>query len=106
MWVWYMLALISVIISVIFWLWNYVRGDLSYWTNRNVPFLDCSKFRHSLIGRITPEIPNHVTDQKIYDEFKKLDEIRYGGIIQLGTPVLFVMDLELVKHIMVKTFEI
>jgi len=99
MWFWWLLFWILVIVGAGYGLRKYLGGDQSYWPSRKFTFLKHSKVA-SLYARTTLQIRMHELDQKIYQWFKSHGQ-RFGGVVEMRSPTLFLTDLDLVKHVMV-----
>jgi len=73
------------------------RNSLTYWTSRNVPFIDCPE----LDLRVTTF---HEKEGEMYQKvLKEAGNQGYVGILEGGKPILYVMDPNLIKNILVKS---
>ena len=103
MWLWILFFVVGIVLGG-FGLRKYLAGDESYWPSRNVFYITSSKIV-SFFDRMTFKVPFHELDLRMYKEFKKCGHPKFGGIVEMRNPALFVMDLDLVKHIMVSATE-
>lgn len=94
-----LVALIALLAIAFTALYLFFQNQFKYWSKRNVPHSKPSiplgsftGINHTYIGTIF---------KKIYDESKHL---KYYGIWQLHTPVLFINDPELIKKVLVADF--
>lgn len=94
------LILLSIfLVSVLFY---YLSKTYRHWKKKGVHYLKPSFFFGNIKSRILFRESEHEFYKKLYLEHK---EHRMIGIFAGLTPILFVRDSELIKHIMVKDFE-
>lgn len=80
--------------------------DFQYWKRLNIPYLEPS-FPFGNVGEaLTFRRPMHLVYQDIYMKIKHEMKLPYCGIFTMGTPVLILTEPELIKHIMVKDFDV
>nr|ABE60885.1 cytochrome p450 6B2 [Helicoverpa armigera] len=100
MWVFYLPVVISVLAVALYY---YFTRTFNYWKNRNVRGpeptvffgnLKDSVLRRKNIGVVMEEMYNMFPDEKVI------------GIYRMTTPCVLVRDLDIVKHIMIKDFEV
>jgi cytochrome P450 family 6 len=99
-----LLYIVSFVALLVFYIYYYLRSISNYWKNRNFPTIPGEKL---LVGHFAGcGTDNHISVyvQKIYNEFKKRN-FPVGGVILFGTPSVMVLDLDILKHILVKDFQ-
>lgn len=92
-----------ILISVLTIGYFYITRQYSYWEKKGVPF----KRPHFLLGSFADMIMNRLSMSEMMVElYKDLKGERFGGIWQIFTPSLLIIDPELIRDIMVKDFDI
>ncbi|EDS35555.1 cytochrome P450 6a22 [Culex quinquefasciatus] len=87
-------------ILVLSFLW--IQRQYSYWERRGVPYVKASFPRGNLQG-VGKKFHMSTAIQACYNKLKGKGP--FGGIFFFLNPVVLVMDLELVKHVLVKDFQ-
>jgi len=93
------ITIVLVPITVVYLFLKFVRGNQDYWTQRGVPI---SQAKLTFRERLTR--PFHEVDQAMYESVKSQNVTNYFGVVELRKPMLFVLDPELIKSILVKDF--
>jgi cytochrome P450 family 6 len=97
-----LLVLISVVAGLFGVLYLYLSYVYTYWKRRGVPFLE----PHFPTGNIADIVLSRKTIGEVYvDFYKRLSGHKFSGLYQIHRPVLFLMDPELIKNVLVRDFE-
>ncbi|XP_043501530.1 cytochrome P450 9e2-like [Polistes fuscatus] len=92
------LAFVIVILSIYY----YAFKDLNYFKKLNLPYIE----PWPVLGSMGPTIFRQKTMvDLIVDAYKRYPQAKYIGFFDLGTPVYFIRDPELIKKIAIKSFE-
>ncbi|KAK9696345.1 Cytochrome P450 [Popillia japonica] len=98
------LALSIIFLTSFFSLYIYSKWIYGYWKRRNIPYLTPTY----PIGNFEPPWAInegfHKTMANTYNEFKKKG-YKYGGIFSFLRPTFVPVDLDIIKHIMIKDFQ-
>ncbi|CAG7825767.1 unnamed protein product [Allacma fusca] len=86
--------LLPQISSLLYFVWN-----SNYWPDKGVTV---AKVENLIVRMMTNKFSFIDNDKVVYDQFKGK---RYGGSMELWNPVLFIMDLDLMKQIYIKDFD-
>ncbi|KAJ8714506.1 hypothetical protein PYW07_002731 [Mythimna separata] len=96
----YVSAVIVVLISALYY---YFTRTFNYWKSRNVPGPEPTVFFGNLKESALRKKNMGVVFQELYDSFP---EEKVIGIYRMTTPCLLIRDLDILKHIMIKDFEV
>ncbi len=99
---WWLYALLVLILSLLC-ARLYIYGNDDYWAKRGIPFVKSGDLGPWL-DRIRFRIPFHELDHRIYLALKP-HRAKFGGIWEVRRPVVYVMDPELIKQVLVKDFD-
>ncbi|KAF7403870.1 hypothetical protein HZH68_006664 [Vespula germanica] len=92
------LALVAVILSIYYYLFK----DLSYFKKSDIPYLE----PWPIVGNMGPAILRLKSLIDIITDIYNLNpEAKYVGFFDMGKPVFFIRDPELIKMIAVKSFD-
>ncbi|XP_031618769.1 cytochrome P450 6a9-like [Contarinia nasturtii] len=95
-----LVAVLIILVSVIYW---YLKKSFSYWQSRNIPcnepLIPYGNIKG--LGKIISFV--HFT-QTYYTQFKGTS--KFCGIYFFTRPIALLLDLDLIKHILVKDFAI
>lgn len=98
---------ISIVVSVlvltftlIFW---YYKKSFSYWKSRKIPYIE-PIFPYGNIKGITRDFHPAQFTQKVYNELKNAG--KFCGVYFFTRPVAVITDLDLIKQILVKDFNV
>lgn len=88
------------LISLCSFLYWYVKKSFSYWKLRNVPYIEPT----FPLGNFSGFKTNHPAQivQNLYNQLKGKD--KFGGIYLFTQPTALIIDLQLIKHILIKDF--
>lgn len=92
------LAFLVIVVTLAF-VWLKKRS--AYWTNRGIPQVD-PKFPLGVLEGVGTKVHLSETVGKIYEKFKEKSKV--VGVYFMVAPVLFVLDLEAVRSVLVKDF--
>lgn len=82
-------------------LYSYITWSYSYWSKRNIPYLEPS----FPFGNVQDLFLAKIDSGRFYERFyKQFKSHKFGGIFELGKPTLIVTDLDMVKQILTKDF--
>ncbi|GJQ77162.1 Cyp6a9 [Trypoxylus dichotomus] len=85
-------------------LYIYVKWIFKYWERKNVPYLQPSFLAGNLEAPWSIKFGFHKTMTNIYREMKAKG-YKYGGIFSSLRPAFVPIDLDILKHIMIKDFQ-
>ena len=92
---------VATAILVIYAVRKYYARNGDFWKKRGVYEIDADGIA-PVWKRLTQLVPFADFDHAVY---KALGDEKYGGFVELGNPVLYIKDLDLLKRIFVKDFE-
>lgn len=95
-------AIALVLISIVTLFYGYFKYSFEYWKSRNVPYEEPSIPYGNIKGFGKVIHSSHFFKQ-IYDKFKPTGA-KLCGAFFFARPVAILLDLDLVKHVMVKDF--
>lgn len=90
------------VVGLIYW---FIHRKLQYWKNRNVPHIEPEFFYGNARGISKTFSPNEIL-QQMYFKLKARGFGPAAGIYMFIQPVIYVLDLDLIKQILVKDFHI
>lgn len=90
-----------VIISIISVVYIYFKNAFNYWKQRGIPFEEPIIPFGNMKG-LNKTIHSSVLVKRIYGKFK--GTAKYCGVYLMAAPVAMILDLDLIKHILVKDF--
>jgi len=97
------LVVASILFGIVFILFLICKRSFdtrrNFWKSRGITQLECD---FSVRDVFTTTRSPQDCDEEYY---KTLGNEKYGGIVEMGQPVLLVKDLDLIKHILVKDFD-
>jgi len=98
---WTTIGAISVV--ALFYIYWYISKKENYWKERGFHHITSKELGTTILSAFKN---THVTkvDAKVYNILKSKQQ-SFAGIMEFTTPVFFVKDLELVRHIFVKDFD-
>jgi len=97
-----LLLLISIVCCLVGVFYFYLTQVYIYWKKRGIPFLEPS----FPAGNAWEMLLAKRTIAEVYNDFyQNLSEHKFAGLYQIHRPVLFLMDPDLIKNILVKDFE-
>ncbi|XP_037050890.1 probable cytochrome P450 6a21 [Bradysia coprophila] len=96
-----MIVLLTLVIGVVTVLYLILRRKMNYWQDRGIPCLEPSLLVGNLDG-VGQKIHNNVNVQLVYENFKINHKV--CGYYLLQSPLLIILDLDLVKSILIKDF--
>lgn len=91
--------LFGVLGLIVFYLWR----KLTYWKGRGVPYATPIMFSKETRG-FGKSIPLGIFHKTLYDQLKGKGPA--GGITIFTNPIMMILDLDLIKNIMVKDFNV
>lgn len=91
------LASIGLLLFYLKFLFNF-----QYWKHRNIPYLP-PKFP---FGNISFRRPMHLVYQEIYNKITHELKLPFCGVYAVTTPQLILTDQELIKHVLIKDFDV
>ncbi|KAL1458108.1 hypothetical protein WDU94_008282 [Cyamophila willieti] len=97
-------ALLSLILFIF-----YLRSifiSFKYWKQLKVPYLEPSFPFGNVYEALTFRRPTHLVYQDMYLDIKFGLNLPYAGIYTMTTPVLVLTDPELIKHVLIKDFDV
>ncbi|XP_058820806.1 cytochrome P450 6a2-like [Topomyia yanbarensis] len=97
-----LLELVWVVIAVLLLSYLWIKKRFGYWKERNVEYIE-PEFPYGnfkTLGKVEHLAP---ITRRHYDYFKQKG-VPYGGVFMLTSPMLYVMDLKLIKTLLVKDF--
>lgn len=77
-----------------------------YWNKLNIPYLEPSFPFGNLGDALTFRRPMHNVYQDIYNKIKYELKLPYCGTFTASTPVLVLTDPEIIKHVLIKDFDV
>ena len=92
-----------VLLVIVYALYYYFTRTFNYWKSRNVPGPEPTVFFGNMKESALRRKNKGVEMQEIYDMYPNEKVV---GIYRMTTPCLLIRDLEILKHIFVKDFEI
>jgi cytochrome P450 family 6 len=92
---------ISLLISALTLIYFWIQKKFSYWKDRGFLF-DKPNFPFGCLKDVGVKIHFSAVSKRIYEKFK--NKAPAIGLYFFTSPVLYVMDLEIVKQILVKDF--
>lgn len=95
-------GLIVVFISLVTIVYGYFKYSFGYWKLRGIPH-DEPSFPYGNIKNVGKTIHSSIFLKRMYDKFKPTGA-QFCGIYFFARPVAIVLDLNLLKHILVKDF--
>ncbi|CAG7833966.1 unnamed protein product [Allacma fusca] len=94
------LAVLGGTLAIIVWTINYIiNGDTNYWSKRGVTLAKTPNLLRKFFNKDFSLIR---TDIELYGQLKGK---RFGGFMELSSPVFVVTDLDLAKQIFIKDFD-
>lgn len=97
-----LISIIAIIlVSIITAVYVYFKSKFNYWKKRGIPFEEPIIPYGNMKG-LNKTI--HLSDmsKRIYDKFK--GTAKYCGVYLMAAPIAMILDLDLVKHVLVKDF--
>ena len=91
--------LLGILGVIVFYLWN----RLTYWHSRGVPHAKPILFSQKTRG-IGKSVHVGEIHMELYNQFKGKGPV--GGMVMFLNPILMILDLDLIKNIMVKDFNV
>lgn len=95
-------AVFLVFISILTLLYVYFKNAFDYWKSRNIP-CDEPIIPFGTMKGFGKTIHPSLFIKNVYDKYKKTGE-KICGLYFFARPVAVLLDLDLVKHVMVKDF--
>lgn len=96
---WLSVSILTLTLLVI--LYSYIQYKLKFWERRNVPYIESTMPFGSIKGMGTTEHISHMM-QRFYHKLKGHGQI--GGFFIATKPVVLAIDLNFVKHMLIKDF--
>jgi hypothetical protein len=101
---WLQLIIFLALVAGLYYLLNlYLGGNNSYWPKRSVAFVKPGE-----VGTLFDLIMRKKTvvgmDHEYYRRFKSLG-VKFGGIMEARKPVVYAVDPDFIKQILVKDFD-
>lgn len=96
---WLSVSLLTLIFLAV--LYSYIRYKLAFWERRHVPYIKSTMPFGSIKGMGTSEHASHMM-QRFYHKLKGHSQI--GGFFIATSPVVLAINLDFVKHVLVKDF--
>ncbi|XP_055297423.1 cytochrome P450 6A1-like isoform X2 [Sitodiplosis mosellana] len=90
-----------VLISIITAAYIYFKNAFNYWKSRGIPFEE-PIIPYGSVKGLNKTIHTSDITKRIYDKFK--GTAKYCGVYLMAAPIAMILDLDLVKHILVKDF--
>ena len=98
-----MLTVVSLVVIILVLLVCYIRKKYSFWEDMGVPFIKPKfPFGNLQLPGQKNRVHSSLLMQRFYNEIKGRNS--FGGIYFFWQPLALIVDLELVKHILVKDF--
>ena len=101
-----LLATILGILLFLYSVYKFIEGNGDFWAKQGVPSVNPNDV-NSFWDRVLFRIPFHVVELKLYHKLKAgmKTGTQFAGQVLFRHPVLFIMDLDLIRNILVKDFE-
>jgi len=100
-WLW----IIGIILFILFAIYKFIEGNGDFWSKQGIVSVQNSELG-TFWERMTFKTPFHLQDFKAYEKLKsKQKDLKVGGLTAFRHPILFVFDLDLIRHILVKDFD-
>lgn len=95
------LSVLILTLTLLAILYSYIQYKMAFWERRNVPYIKSTMPFGSIKGMGTSEHTSHMM-QRFYHKLKGHGQI--GGFFIATSPVVLAIDLDFVKHVLVKDF--
>jgi cytochrome P450 family 9 len=102
MWL-YLIIFLALVVGLIYLVQLYLSGNNSYWPKKGVALVKPGEAA-SIFELLTKRKTIVGMDEEYYKKFKALG-VKFGGIMEFRRPIVYVIDLDLVKQILVKDFD-
>jgi len=102
-----MLVIFGIILCIIFLgvlILKFVVGNHNLWAKQNIYQVQNSQV-FSFLDRFLFRTPFQDQDLYLYKAFKKVKDLKYAGTVLFRHSILYILDLDLVKNILVKAFD-
>lgn len=96
------IAIIVTLISLPTFVYGYFKYSFGYWTSRGVP-CDEPSIPYGHVKGVGKKIHNYEIIKRMYDKYKPTGA-KVCGLYLFARPAAILLDLELVKHILIKDF--
>ncbi|KAG4072089.1 hypothetical protein HA402_015588 [Bradysia odoriphaga] len=98
-------VVIGILLSIVAATYWYIHHTLQYWKNRNVPHIEPEFFYGNARGISKQFSPNEFV-QRMYLKLKTMNVGPVAGVYLLIQKSVYIMDLDLIKQILVRDFNI
>ncbi|XP_058453127.1 cytochrome P450 6a8-like [Malaya genurostris] len=97
-----LLELVWIVVAILLVSYLWIKKRFGFWKERNIEYIE-PEFPYGnfkTLGKVEHLAP---ITRRHYDYFKQKG-VPYGGVFMLTSPLLYIMDLKLIKTILVKDF--
>jgi cytochrome P450 len=97
------LTFFGLVVGLVYLIQLYLSGNNSYWPKKGVAFVKPEEAA-TMFELMTKKKSVVGMEHEYYKKLKSLG-VKFGGIMEFRNPLLFVVDLDLAKRILVKDFD-